>query len=51
VGRITLSDRKLIVTKNGNREERLLESECQVYAALRDHFGVELQEEPWTQAH
>jgi N-hydroxyarylamine O-acetyltransferase len=47
VGRITLSDRKLTVTRNGSLQERLLESECEVYEALRDHFGVELAEETW----
>lgn len=44
VGRITLSDRKLVVTKNGTRLERLLGSECEVYTALRDHFGTVLTE-------
>jgi N-hydroxyarylamine O-acetyltransferase len=50
VGRITLSDRKLIVTRNGSRQERLLESECEVYTALRDHFGIDLEETTWAPA-
>jgi N-hydroxyarylamine O-acetyltransferase len=49
VGRITLSERKLIVTKDGNRQERLLQSECEVYRALREHFGIELKESAWPQ--
>ncbi len=40
-GRITLSDRKLIVTRNGKREERLL-SEKEWRAALKNKFGIAL---------
>jgi N-hydroxyarylamine O-acetyltransferase len=39
-GRITLSDRRLIVTEDGERQERLLEDDRAVTAALRQHFGV-----------
>jgi N-hydroxyarylamine O-acetyltransferase len=39
-GRITLSDMKLIMTRNGRREERLLESEVEWQMALAEHFGV-----------
>ena len=45
-GRITLSDRTLIITRNGarngEREERLLSSEAEWQIALREHFGVVL---------
>jgi N-hydroxyarylamine O-acetyltransferase len=41
-GRITLSDRKLITTRNGQRDERDLPDEAAFRAALRDHFGIEL---------
>jgi len=41
-GRITLADRRLIVTRNGVREESLLDSEEQWQAALKEHFGVDL---------
>jgi len=41
-GRITLSDMRLIVTTHGERRERLLTSEEEVAAALREHFAIEL---------
>jgi N-hydroxyarylamine O-acetyltransferase len=41
-GRITLSDRKLITTRNGQRDERDLPDEDAFHAALREHFGIEL---------
>lgn len=41
-GRITLSGLKLIVTRNGRREERELESEDAWRETLRREFGVEL---------
>ena len=41
-GRITLSERNLIVTTNGNREERLLASEEEWSAALRQYFEIVL---------
>jgi len=40
-GRITLSDRILIVTRNGRREERLLTEE-ERNIVLREQFGVSL---------
>jgi N-hydroxyarylamine O-acetyltransferase len=43
-GRVTLSDRKLILTENGVRQEKELESESEVYSALREHFGIDLFE-------
>jgi N-hydroxyarylamine O-acetyltransferase len=41
-GRITLSDRTLIITREGKREERLLSSEEEWRIALQEHFGVVL---------
>ena len=41
-GRITLADWKLIVTHNGSREERLLGSDEEWKAALRDSFQIVL---------
>jgi N-hydroxyarylamine O-acetyltransferase len=40
-GRITLSDRRLIITTHGRRDVRELD-EAQATAALADHFGVVL---------
>lgn len=39
-GRVTLSDRRLIVTQNGRREERELGSQVEVGSALREQFGL-----------
>ena len=39
-GRITLSDRRLIVTKNGHRREQDLESDAEFQRHLHDHFGI-----------
>jgi N-hydroxyarylamine O-acetyltransferase len=39
-GRITLSDTKLITTRNGRREERSLRSDLEWQAALAHYFGV-----------
>ena len=39
-GRVTLSGMKLITTQGGERQERILESEEQRAAALREIFGV-----------
>lgn len=41
-GRITVSDMKLIVTRNGLREERVLASEDERSTILRREFGVTL---------
>lgn len=41
-GRITLSGMKLIVTRNGHREEIELTSEDEREKALQQHFGIEL---------
>lgn len=40
-GRITLSDGRLIVTANGQRQERMLSSEAEYAAVLREYFGLE----------
>ncbi|MFW6069551.1 MAG: arylamine N-acetyltransferase, partial [bacterium] len=39
-GRITLSERRLIVTENGARHEQELPDEAAVAAALQEHFGI-----------
>lgn len=39
-GRVTLSGMKLITTRNGERQERVLDSEEERTALLRDLFGV-----------
>ena len=41
-GRITLSDMKLVVTRNGRKEERPLGSEEEIQTVLRETFGVVL---------
>jgi len=41
-GRITLSDLKLIITENGDRQEKALSSEHEWHAALAQYFGVVL---------
>jgi N-hydroxyarylamine O-acetyltransferase len=41
-GRITLSEMKFIVTRNGIREEAVVESEAEWKAILREQFGVRL---------
>ena len=42
-GRITIADMKLIITKNGQREERLLSSDEEWKRLLQEHFGVVLR--------
>lgn len=41
-GRITLSDDRLIITRNGAREERDLADEAAFHAALREYFAISL---------
>jgi len=41
-GRTTLANMRLIVTRSGTREERLLTTEAEVRSCLRDQFGIEL---------
>ena len=42
-GRITISDRRLIITSDGGRQERQLNSEDEWKIALHEHFGVILE--------
>jgi N-hydroxyarylamine O-acetyltransferase len=41
-GRITVTDRRLTFTRNGIREERLLASDAEWRAALKEHFAIVL---------
>ena len=43
-GRVTLANMRLIVTRSGNREERLLTTEAEVRQCLREQFGIEFPE-------
>ena len=44
-GRTTVADRRLILTSNGNREERLLASDDEWRAALKERFDIVLGEQ------
>ena len=41
-GRLTLRDRRLIETRNGQRQERQISSEAEYIADLEQHFGIRL---------
>jgi N-hydroxyarylamine O-acetyltransferase len=41
-GRVTLSDMRLIITKSGERQERMLVSQEEYAKALREYFGFKL---------
>jgi N-hydroxyarylamine O-acetyltransferase len=41
-GRLSLSEKKLVVTRGEARDERALETEAEWWAALREVFGVEM---------
>ncbi len=41
-GRITLSDRRLIITDNGQRRENILEGEANFQRHLQTYFGIAL---------
>ena len=41
-GRVSLEDGRLILTRNGQRIEQLLESQDDYHALLKEHFGVVL---------
>ncbi len=43
-GRVTLSDMRLITTRNGDRQERVLADEEEYAAILREHFGITLND-------
>lgn len=42
-GRLSLTDLKLITTKDGDREERFLRSEEEFGTALKEYFNIDLQ--------
>ena len=44
-GRITLANMRLIVSRDGQREEELLATEDDVRRCLREAFGVELEKD------
>ena len=45
-GRVSISGRMLIQTQNGTRTEKELDTDDELLAAYRDHFGVELSRVP-----
>ncbi len=45
-GRISIGGRTLIVTSGGERSERVLESDADLLAAYREHFGISLATVP-----
>jgi N-hydroxyarylamine O-acetyltransferase len=45
-GRVTLSSGRLIVTREGHREERTVAGAAEYLALLREHFGIDLGHEP-----
>ncbi len=40
-GRITLANRRLIISIHGQREERVLTTDEEVRGCLQDYFGIE----------
>lgn len=46
-GRVTLSERQLIVTTDGRREEHPVAGDAEHRALLREHFGIALPDLPW----
>jgi N-hydroxyarylamine O-acetyltransferase len=42
VGRVTLSEMKLIVTENGKRRDQMLSNEDDYSTALKTYFGIEI---------
>ncbi len=43
-GRITLTNRRLIITRGGSRKETVLDTDAAVRHCLRDEFGIEFPE-------
>ena len=43
-GRVTLTDRRLVTTQDGRREEQDLASEVEYRMCLREQFGIELRD-------
>jgi N-hydroxyarylamine O-acetyltransferase len=50
-GRTTLSGDRLIVTADGQRDERTLTSEAEILGAYRHYFGIDLDQVPAVAAH
>jgi N-hydroxyarylamine O-acetyltransferase len=50
-GRLTLSDKKLTVTRGEVKEERALETESAWWAAMREVFGVQEGDVQWKWGH
>ena len=44
-GRVSLEEGRLIITTHGQRAERLLESQAEYYALLKEYFGITLGQE------
>lgn len=44
-GRVSLEDGRLILTKNGQREDRPLQDRAEYHALLKQHFNIVLSEE------
>jgi N-hydroxyarylamine O-acetyltransferase len=44
-GRVSLEDGRLILTENGEQTERLLDSQDEYHALLKEHFGITLSKE------
>ncbi|MEA5499158.1 arylamine N-acetyltransferase [Limnoraphis robusta Tam1] len=41
-GRVTLSDNRLIITQNGQRQEHIIDTEAEYHKILQDYFGINL---------
>lgn len=41
-GRVTLDNKQLIITKNGQRTTRLVNSDVEYQTLLKEHFGIEI---------
>jgi arylamine N-acetyltransferase len=42
--RVTLSEMRLIISRNGERQERALKNEEEYATVLREHFGAALKD-------
>ena len=49
-GRVSISGRMLIQTQDGTRTEQQMDTDEELLAAYRDHFGIELGRVPATRA-
>ena len=43
-GRVTVANRRLIITSDGRREERMLTTDDEVRQCLRDYFAIEFDD-------